>query len=357
MRLDDLGWDPVLAFHSEEVGLPGLVPGRLATVDRGRAVVLTAAGAVVAAWRYPVELAGEGGAGVVPAVGDWVLVRPEGDLRTLRLVLPRRTLLARGAEKTARTSQPLAANVDVVFAVCGLDGDFNLRRIERYLALARSGGAQAVVVLSKADLARDPDEALRRAERSSAGMTVLAVSAVSGAGVDALQSEIAPGHTAVLVGSSGAGKSTLINRLLGEQRQRTGAVRAHDDRGRHVTTRRELLLLPKGGMVIDTPGLREVGMLADEQAVLSVFPEIEALAASCRFQDCTHTEEPGCAVRRAAEDGTLDPERLSSFHRLIAEQQSASRRADEHARRSHERATMGRYRKQLRDVYRFKGKK
>jgi ribosome biogenesis GTPase len=244
----------------------------------------------------------------------------------------------------------------VVLVVTGLDGDFSLRRIERYLVLARSGGARAAVVLSKADLVEDPEEVVRRASKTAAGMAVLAVSAVTGTGLDALAEEIGPGRTAVLVGSSGAGKSTLINRLLGEERQRTGAVRQHDDRGRHVTARRELLVLPCGGLVIDTPGLREVGMVGDEDAVLSVFPKIAELARGCRFGDCAHRQEPGCAVQEAARTGELDPDRLESFHRLVREQSSAARRASEHERRAHERATYGKYRRQLRDVYRLKGR-
>jgi len=185
---------------------------------------------------------------------------------------------------------------------------------------------------------------------------VLAVSALTGAGLDGLRAEIAPGRTAVLVGSSGAGKSTLINRLLGSERQQTGAVRASDDRGRHVTTRRELLAVPDGGLVIDTPGLRAVGLVADADAVREVFPEIAEHAARCRFNDCTHQDEPGCAVQAAVQAGELDAARLESFQRLLREQASAARRASDHAQRAHDRATMGRYRKQLKDVYRLKGR-
>ncbi len=356
MDLTNLGWTPVLTFHLDELGDSALVPGRLVTVDRGRAVALTSAGPVKVAWSGPVPLAGDSEP-VIPAVGDWAALGGEPDLRTIASILPRTSLLARGHAQGARLSQPLAANVDVVLVVTGLDGDFSLRRIERYLALARSGNARAVVVLSKADLADDPQAAVAQAERAAAGMTVLAASAVTGEGLDAVQAEIGPGRTCVLVGSSGAGKSTLINRLLGEDRQRTGAVRKGDDRGRHVTTRRELLALPSGALVIDTPGIRAVGLVADPDAVLSVFPEIAELVDACKFNDCTHTTEPGCAVLAAVEAGDLDPDRLASFQKLIKEQANAALRADEHARRTKERATIGKYRDMLLEAQRFKGRK
>jgi ribosome biogenesis GTPase len=355
MHLEDLGWDPAWGYHADELAQPAWVPGRLATVDRGRIVALTAEGEKPAEWRFPVPVAGEA-EGVMPAVGDWGLMDTVADPGRLVSILPRRTLLARGLAAGSQVTQPLAANVDLVLIVTGLDRDFSLRRIERFLALARSGSARAVVVLSKRDLTEDPDAAVERARKSTNDLSVLAVSSVTGDGLSELRQEIGIGRTAVLVGSSGAGKSTLINRLLGEARQRTGAVRSSDDRGRHVTTRRELLPLPGGGLVIDTPGLREVGILADQNALLEVFSEIAELESRCRFNDCLHLEEPGCAVREAVANGEIDADRLDSFHRLAREQQSAMRRASEHERRAHERATIGHYRKILRDAYRIKGR-
>jgi len=355
MRLEDLGWDPVWEYHAMEAGGPTRVPGRVATVDRGRVVVLTDEGAIPASWHFPVLIHGER-AGVMPAVGDWAMITNVGEVRTLETLLPRRSLLARGIQGGARVAQPLAANVDLVMVVTGLDGDFSLRRIERFLALARSGSVRALVVLSKLDLIDDPDEAIRQARKATPGLDVVTISSVTGDGLTELSSEVEPGKTVVLVGSSGVGKSTLINRLLGEERLRTGAVRESDDRGRHVTTRRELLQLPDGGLVIDTPGLREVGLLASEEAVLEVFPEIAALSEQCRFMDCSHVEEPDCAVRDAVDKGELDADRLAGFHRLVREQASATRRATEHERRAHERALTGHYRKTLRASLRLKGR-
>lgn len=355
MRLEDLGWDPVWEYHATEAGDPTRVPGRVATVDRGRVVVLTAEGAIPATWHFPVPMLGEPAA-VMPAVGDWAMITNAGEVRTLATLLPRRTLLARGIKSGSRVAQPLAANVDLVMVVTGLDGDFNLRRIERFLALARSGSVRALVVLSKLDLIHDPETAIQQARKAAPGLDVVTISSVTGDGLTELENEVNPGQTVVLVGSSGVGKSTLINRLLGEERLSTGAVRESDDRGRHVTSRRELLQLPGGGLVIDTPGLREVGLLASEEAVLEVFPEIAALSEQCRFMDCSHVEEPDCAVRDAVQKGELEADRLAGFHRLAREQASASRRATEHERRAHERATTGHYRKTLRDTLRLKGR-
>jgi ribosome biogenesis GTPase len=355
MHLDELGWDPAWSYHVEEFGEPNLVPGRLAAVDRGRVVALTESGVVAAKWRFPVAVVGEA-EGVVPAVGDWGMLRPTANPGALAAVLPRRTLLARGKAEGARAIQPLVANVDLVMVVTGLDRDFSLRRIERFLALARSGSVRAIVVLSKSDLADHLMEDVRQAERAAAGLTVVAASSITGHGVARIRDEIGPGRSAVLVGSSGAGKSTLINRLLGEDHQQTGAVRESDDRGRHVTTRRELLRLPGGGLVIDTPGLRQVGILADETSLLAVFPEIAAVSGQCRFNDCLHLEEPDCVVQEAVRLGDIDVGRLAAYHRLAREQENALRRSSEHQRRAHERSTIGHYRKRMREAHRLKGR-
>ncbi len=256
----------------------------------------------------------------LPVTGDWVAARIVGPGQALvEAVLPRRTCLSRRAAGTRDEEQPLAANVDVVFLVCGLDGDFNLRRLERYLALGATSGASPVVVLNKADLCADL--AGRIAETAAVARTapVVAASALDPRGIDALRRFLTPAATVALLGSSGAGKSTIANRLLGEERFRTGEVRMQDSRGRHTTARRELTPLPHSGALIDTPGMRELQLWAGPESVDAVFDEIAAIAEGCRFRDCTHSGEPGCAVAAALERGQVDTGRWASFQKLRAE--------------------------------------
>jgi ribosome biogenesis GTPase len=236
----------------------------------------------------------------------------------IHAVLPRRSIISRGAAGRRHEEQPLAANVDLILVVCGLDRDFNLRRIERYLTLAVQSRVTPLIVLSKSDLCDDPVGHASACAGLQPGVEVIAVSALDGTGLDSLRNRIA-GKTVVLLGSSGTGKSTLINALLGREAQSTNAVRESDGRGRHTTTRRDLIPLVGGGALIDTPGLRELQLWADSDSVDDVFPEIVALAASCRFNDCRHDKEPGCAVRLALECGEIDPARWESWRKLRRE--------------------------------------
>jgi ribosome biogenesis GTPase len=253
----------------------------------------------------------------LPVTGDWVEARLlEPGRALIHAVQPRRSLISRGAAGRRHDEQPLAANVDLILIVCGLDRDFNPRRIERYLTLAVQSRVAPLLVLSKSDLCEDPVEAC--AGLQPRNVDVVAVSALDGTGLDSLRSRIA-GKTAALLGSSGAGKSTLINALLGREAQATNAVRESDGRGRHTTTRRDLIPLEGGGALIDTPGLRELQLWADSDSVDDVFREITALAASCRFNDCRHDKEPGCAVRSALECGDIDPARWESWRKLRRE--------------------------------------
>ncbi len=273
----------------------------------------------------------------LPVTGDWVAARPvEPGHAIVEAVLPRTTLFSRRAAGRREEQQPIAANIDLVFVVCGLDGDFNLRRLERYLTLAVESGGAPVVVLNKADLCGDPAARFAEAASVSGGAPVIACSAAQG-NLDALLSFLAPGRTVALLGSSGAGKSTIVNRLLGEDRFRTGEVRESDSRGRHTTTRRELVELPQGGSLIDTPGMRELQLWAGEESVDAAFDEISQLAAACHFRDCSHSGEKGCAVAEALARGDLDAARVESYRKLLAEARRHERLSDPLAALEHKR--------------------
>jgi ribosome biogenesis GTPase len=266
----------------------------------------------------------------LPAVGDWVSVSiaaGDPELAIIREVHPRRSAFMRKATLGVTAAQVVAANVDIAFITSALPHDVNHRRIERYLTLAWESGAMPIVVLTKADLVDDADSCARAVREIAPGVDVLAASAVSGAGMDAVTAHLARDITAVLLGSSGAGKSTLVNALLGEERQRTVAVR-NDGKGRHTTTHRELIDLPSGASIIDTPGMRELQLWSSSEGLDDAFHDIVALAAECRFRDCAHRTEPGCAVLAAIEQGLVDQERLESWRKLARELEYLEHRKD-----------------------------
>ncbi len=261
-------------------------------------------------------------------MGDWVAVGQSG---TIEGVLPRRSVFVRQAAGTGRETQIVAANVDVVFLVTSLNSELNLRRLERYLTLAWESGAAPVIILSKADRAVPSTTLLPEVEAVAAGVPVHVTSAMTGEGMDALRAHLLPHRTGALLGSSGVGKSTVINFLLGYERQSTGKVREGDDKGRHTTTRRELVLLPGGGILIDTPGMRELQVADAGHGLLSAFDDVEALAAQCAFGDCTHGPEPGCAVKAAVQSGALPADRLESYHKLVRELRTRATWTDKRA--------------------------
>lgn len=313
-------WRAAFAPHAHA----GHIPGRIVVQQREYNLVITESGVLNA--RLSGRLRHEAAEGGHPAAGDWVAVaaKPAEGTATIHAVLPRRTAFIRRAADSVRTLQVIAANIDIVFVVTSLNADLNPRRMERFLAAAWQSGARPVVVLTKADLADQPGGRAAEVAALAAGCPVVIVSARDGQGLDDLRAHIAPGETCVLIGSSGVGKSTLVNTLLGEARMATQDIREDDAKGRHTTSHRQLVLLPGGGMILDTPGIREVGLVDAEEGLVTVFEDVEQLAAQCRFNDCGHTNEPGCAVRGALGDGTLDPDRWAAFLKLRDELAAAA---------------------------------
>lgn len=320
MRLSLLGFGPVQESSFAPHAARGLVPGRVVFESRETYRVLTGDGSREAEPSGRLRFAARSEADL-PSVGDWVALRdvPSDGFALVEAVLPRASCLVRKAAGERSEPQLLAANVDLLLVAAPLDREPNARGLERYVAMAREGGARPVVLLTKSDLDPGADSKARALGALLGGVETIALSAADGSGLSRLTPCLLPGTTAALAGPSGAGKSTLVNRLLGEERQPTAEVREEDRRGRHATTARELFVLPSGALLIDTPGLRELALWDGAAALATGFEEVEALAAACRFRDCAHGGEPGCAVRGAVERGEVDAGRVLARAKLLRE--------------------------------------
>lgn len=346
MDLISLGWNRGFELEFENIKRENSFPARISIVARNIYSVISVHG------EFHAELSGafrNAAESLIdyPAVGDWVVVERESDSQTaiIQSVLPRKSAFTRravlgGAKRTSggkTDEQVLAANIDTAFITVGLDGNFNVNRIERYLAIAYDGGATPVIVLNKADIADDPEIAVNEVEQVAFGVPVYAVSAKENSMIDSVVSHLTTGVTGVFLGSSGVGKSSLINCILGEDRLTTFEVRESDNRGRHTTTHRELIVIPNGGIVIDTPGIRGIVAYEDRGGIERAFAEVEAIAELCKFSDCTHTNEPGCAILEALKNGELDQRRYENYLKLIREARYQAVRKDVAQRRRQER--------------------
>lgn len=324
-RLERLGIDQSVRAALEAVP-DGLLPGRVVRVEKGYSFVDTEEGDLLAEPAASILKSRDPMS--VPAVGDWVLVRhDEGmDAALIERVLPRRSAIVRRDPRSEDAPQVLAANVDLAFLVHSMATRLKPGRLERELVSVFGGGATPVVVLNKVDLVEDPTSSILAVEEVAPNVEVLVTSALLGTGMDELETRLRPGKTGVLIGPSGAGKSTIVNRLAGEEIRAVGSVREKDHKGRHTTVSRELVLSPSGGLLIDTPGLRAFAPWPHPEGLASVFPDIEELSAACRFRDCLHLAEPGCAVLAAVERGDLDGARLERYRALKEELEGTARK-------------------------------
>jgi ribosome biogenesis GTPase len=348
VNLVSLGWNQRCDHLFEAFHARGLIAARVVADGREPVIVQSEQCRIAAAVAGRLHASSEPD---FPVIGDWVAVDMAEATPVIRAVLPRSAALARRRPGAAERIQLLAANVDTVVLVDSLDRGPNRRRIERGVALAHDSGATPVVVLSKADLCSDVAAAEAEGRLGAPFADVLAVSAVDGSGAEALGDLLASGTTAVFLGPSGAGKSTLINRLLGDDRLETGAVREGDHKGRHTTTRRQLVQLSSGACLIDTPGIRELGLWLDADAVDAAYSDLARFASDCRFRDCRHESEPGCAVRAAVETGELAPERLDGYLKLRHEAEAHEFRRSTHEVRAHGR----RFARLVRNMKKIKG--
>ena len=334
MNLNDLGWIPFFEAYFAPHREQGFIPARVAIQYRDKYVMYGEGGEyqgqVTGKFEYNAK-----GPEDFPAVGDWVAISPPvgGGTAVIQAVLERRTKFSRKVAGVKTNEQVVAANADVVFLVSGLDDEINLRRIERYLTVAYDSGARPVVVLNKLDLCSDIAPILAEVEAIAPGVDVLAVSARTQEGIDRIAACLDKGITGALLGSSGVGKTSIANDLIGEERYMTQDVRENDSHGRHTTTHRELVILPTGGLLIDTPGMREIQMWGDAQSLQASFEDIAALAAGCKFRGCRHDAEPGCNVKSALEDGRLAPDRYDSYKKLEREIAYLARRQDQNLQR------------------------
>jgi len=336
--LEDLGWNQFFKNHFQALRSNDTVPARVISESKGSFRVYGQDGELSARisgkMLYHAEEEDQ-----YPAVGDWVAVKPLINERKciIHAVLPRKSKFSRKVAGDRTREQIVSANIDTVFIVSSLDGgrNFNLRRMERYLTLAWNSGATPVIVLDKIDLCPDVSIYINSVEDIAPGVSIHPVSARERIGLVELRKYLTSGKTAAFLGSSGVGKSALINALLGTEKQEIGAVRPDDHMGRHTTTRRELIVLSGGGIVIDTPGMREIQLWAGEEGLRESFSDIEMLAEQCRFHDCSHKAEAGCAVKAAIDRGDLDPARLESYHKLQKELNYQAAR-EEHSTRSYE---------------------
>lgn len=361
MELSDLGWNSDLEEYYRKHKKDGLIPGRVSSVNLKDYRVITQDREINAIFTHSPTGSdpnrSDRSDSDHPAVGDWVVIQKIDDLHpyTIISIFPRKNTLSRKVAGDKTEQQIIATNIDMVFIVTCLDHDFNINRLERYLAMVHEINAEPIIILNKLDACSDPHDYLDKTTRIPGEVPILTISAKDGSNVENLTQYIEIGKTIVLIGSSGVGKSTLINHLMGYSRQKVGDIRESDGKGRHVTTSRELIPLPGGGMLIDNPGIREIQLWSSGTGITRTFTDIHELSHFCKFKDCIHESEPGCAVKQAIEDGELSLERFNSYRKLMREQEYLRLKRDKYERKKQEKK-LGKLYRQGENIRRLKGR-
>jgi len=334
LNLKDLGWNSTIGDFIRENKITDLIPGRVTNQNGKHYKIMTQDGekSTILSNSFLNSINNKS---EIPAVGDWVALKKNMEVNTFHILilLPRKNKLSRKVAGTKSEEQIIASNIDIVFIVTSLDQDFNIRRLERYLTMVNEINAQVIIILNKIDKCKDLNKYIKETEKISQKIPILTISAKKGNNIEEVIEFVKTGKTIVLIGSSGVGKSTLINQLLGYSRQAVGEIRQSDGKGRHITSSRELIMLPDGGMIIDNPGIREIQLWSSGEGISKTFQDIEELSWLCKFRDCCHESEPGCAVIKAVEEGNLNIERLNSYKKLIRELEYSQIRRNTYERR------------------------
>jgi ribosome biogenesis GTPase / thiamine phosphate phosphatase len=355
MDLKDLGWNETLEKHFQEIELQDIIKGRVIFHSGKQYKIITIDGELTAtlsnSFFNSVESKTE-----LPSIGDWVCLKRIDEFRPYQIVqnIPRMNKLSRKVSGEKTEEQIIASNIDIVFILTSADQDFNIRRLERYISIVNEIGAQPIIILNKIDICKEYEKYVIETGENFPDVPLLPISAKKMENIEVVINYVKPGNTIVLVGSSGVGKSTLINTILGYSRQAVAEIRKKDGKGRHMTTSRELIMLPKGGMLIDNPGIRELQLWSSEIGISKTFEDIEALGRHCRFKDCIHDREPGCAVKNAVESGQLSQERLDGYKKLLREQQYLHQKRNVYERKKKDKA-LGKIYRQGKSIRKYKG--